>query len=1417
MVKRFSDISRTLIKRSGVSNASAGRIDPNPSAQITTEIKNIAKEASNRFTDIAKTKAIKDGLRDGKIYGVTFDHNNVPQYNKAETGGMFYQNAFEEAATIEYKNSIQDNIAKKIDDGYFSWAENPENLNDMDLLRTNMASGVAGILESVPNEFRNYAQNQANNRISSNLNNEYKKLASRKFNRLNENIKQRLINLTSEIANTTFDNEDERVNIKNAFDETLKAFTKLNFGLTDVAVSAEKDFNQASNINAFISTLFHYDKNGVLVNADKIEKVASVLNLSGESVTITDKDGKDLIIDNDFVLSKYNSDAVRNMLIERINKAKASSQEKKIKYQNYIIANQETYAQADRKLTDMMNNNSLNRENFEELKNNFQISNNINKDNTNVYDDDINSNNADIAFAKQKNDIIRRGEEYFSNINKNKEAVLRDLDIETLTDSIVDSSTSVETLTDSVDSLAKQYPGNKKIIALQNLIKNEPEALSVMRAIVPKLDDDTVTSQGLQALYNAIDTGTEMKEDYTFASKTYSSARLNQLFSGYEPVKEIVLKQLADRINTIKSDETVQKSAGVKIQNILTGNGSITNLSTVKPGDIDDAFNINLENVNIPFENIHSYINVADQNQREKNIETLVGITETYMEKTRHIPATIVDYLKSPYNDLEDFKAKVEFYSHLKRNNKYAYLVDAKQYPQLEVANALPTDSKFLETYLTSLRTFITMDEGAKNASVNTFLKSLDMENPNDATEAGKLKHIRNILFKKFETDNNQIEMERAYLDLKPALLEIGTIASFHNSRQGGNLDLEKLLFNTFEARLSTKIKPTEQVVDGATNKDDIEHSLVTDGLNFSKSGQLTEMFQPVKEVIDVVGGNSLFAGSTVAILNFLQDEDINFNITDGMKSNELEKLIRNQRGRLVEKYGDYYINPEQSTAEQTRIKMNASPITYNFASTEFKAEDFFRLSDRDGDTIHLIPGKTFKLEVVKENNKIQGYHLKLFGERTTAEDANSSNYVEYSYLTNREGEKILIPLHILMEDANNFFDKAAEDELLLEAESEKSRTIKFPAEETPDLGQLQPPAVRKYKAGFTKFTPIQEGENTLSTGQKIDLDKKELAYVNLHRVVLGSNNAIINQDGSYTTAKSSIIDVSTFIDSYQQDITPVKRYIVVPNVVPYTNKNGERKYRVIGNGEQELRDDFINELGGINKFPTYNTLEAAEAGERKMKKIMEEDLRFYKGEAQPELSFTVNKGKGRDMVVAGIRYILNLTAGNNEANRRFLIGLFGTESEFGKDKRTYKPNRISTGIAQMDKIYIDKETGEEVVGVFDDLKRRHTKELKQNNYGDAGTGLPPIFGKTVKKIEDGINADFPDLLKGKKFELKTLNYNDLDNPLVSIAMARLWLATQGATSTYNNPTDAYWLYKNVYNTNLKLDTKDKFIKYYNE
>ena len=186
-------------------------------------------------------------------------------------------------------------------------------------------------------------------------------------------------------------------------------------------------------------------------------------------------------------------------------------------------------------------------------------------------------------------------------------------------------------------------------------------------------------------------------------------------------------------------------------------------------------------------------------------------------------------------------------------------------------------------------------------------------------------------------------------------------------------------------------------------------------------------------------------------------------------------------------------------------------------------------------------------------------------------------------------------------------------------------------------------------------------------------------------------------------------------------------------------------------------------------------------------------------------------------MVVEGVNYILNLTANNNEANRRFMIATIGTESKFGTDERTYREGRVSTGIAQFDKITFDDETGEEIVGIFDDLKRRHSKELKANSYGMAGTGLPPIFGRTVKKIEDAINRDFPDLLNGRKFEVSKLNYNDLNNPLVSIAMLRLWMATQGATSTYDTPSEAYWLYKNVYNTNLKLNTQKKFENFWNE
>jgi len=186
-------------------------------------------------------------------------------------------------------------------------------------------------------------------------------------------------------------------------------------------------------------------------------------------------------------------------------------------------------------------------------------------------------------------------------------------------------------------------------------------------------------------------------------------------------------------------------------------------------------------------------------------------------------------------------------------------------------------------------------------------------------------------------------------------------------------------------------------------------------------------------------------------------------------------------------------------------------------------------------------------------------------------------------------------------------------------------------------------------------------------------------------------------------------------------------------------------------------------------------------------------------------------------MVREGIDYILNITANNNQTNRRFMYATLGTESEFGINKLTYKEGRVSTGIAQMDKITYDKN-GKEIVGIFDDLKRRHTKELNADTYGKAGTGLPPIVGRTIKKIEDAINRDFPDLLGGgKKFELKNLNYTDLDNPLVSMAMVRIWLSTQGALNSYDTPSEAYWLYKNNYNTNLKLDTQDKFEAFWNE
>ena len=178
------------------------------------------------------------------------------------------------------------------------------------------------------------------------------------------------------------------------------------------------------------------------------------------------------------------------------------------------------------------------------------------------------------------------------------------------------------------------------------------------------------------------------------------------------------------------------------------------------------------------------------------------------------------------------------------------------------------------------------------------------------------------------------------------------------------------------------------------------------------------------------------------------------------------------------------------------------------------------------------------------------------------------------------------------------------------------------------------------------------------------------------------------------------------------------------------------------------------------------------------------------------------------------VNVVLNWTAGNNDANRRFLMATLGTESDYGIDKRTYRPNRISTGMAQFDKIRYD-ENGEEIIAMFDDLKRRHKKELKASSYGKAGQ-LHPLFGKTVKKIEDGFNSEYPNLL-GKEFKFENLTYDDLNIPLVAVSVMRLWLTTQGATSTYDTAEEAYWLYKNKYNTKLAIDTEDKFIDYWNK
>ncbi len=1421
MVKRYSDLSRTLIKRTGTTNNNLGRIDASPVVQFANTVKNVADDARSRYTSLAKTKAIQDGVRDGKTQGITFDENNVPIYNKVETGGIFYQKAYEEAATVEYKESIQDTIAKKVDDGYRDWLETPESINDMDLLNSKMTAGVEGILEAVPDEFKNFSMSKANDRISSNLNNEYKKLASRKLNVLTNNLVTRLDNLTDEIANTTFDSAEMRGDITSRFEETLEKYVKLNFGETDLGIKKLKEFEEASNINAFIADIFHANDKGEYTNADKIQGIMDVLNYTGTGVTIKNSQGKDLNVDLDFVSNKFNSDATRSRIRERIGKA-LNIQNTKVN--NSLLMQEksiESFIKLNGELDIEINNNTLTEAGLKKILTELDTAFDDNAEATNISSDENAMIKARIAQLNYKDKIKQKSSKYFLDIeNANRKVILKRQE-EVILNKITDNNTPINELITEVSEQIKNDPKNKNLIATNELLK-DPDKVQIIRSLIPDKDSEIHNVGYLTKLKNAINDGSgDDKDTYTIGKKDYTAVDLQNLFVGSDTVKKQIVNQLSNIIQELNVIGKKNPTISQNLSDIYTGKIS-QRYTPAKKTEKNDHYNeVILKNNNIDFTNLDAYLNVEDKNLKKQNIGKLVDITHQYNTTLHHMPDVIYDYLGRPASNFEEFKTKTEFFTQLKRNNiTQEYFKDIDKYAKLEAASALPADSNFLQTYYTNVKNLYQLDKVSFDGYTNQMFSNIGMDNPQNQTNVAKQNFIKNMLFAEYKEKGNQVEMHTAYEQLKKGLVSIGTIAQYNNQIMGAEQDIEQLLKKTFEARLDTIIPPKDRFIQNEVFKSNTNVVNLTDRNDLFQDGTLShETYKKASKVITIAGGNSDFTNVTIAVINELKTREFDLNLTDGIEVSSIEKMINdNPKRRVNQKYGSNFVNPnEYSYLNSSKIKFNATPITDNLPSKDSLVKDIFTIQDKNENKIVLIPGKTFRLEAVKNKANItEGYKVVLQGSRTTAKDANSSAMVEHGTIKNASGQDLILPLDIMLHDNNNFLNQANTKELLLNRETLDARTTKEKVEADPNMTfNITAGKVEKYVPRFSKFTPLAVGDNTLSTKQVVNINQKELKYVNLHRIVLGSHNGILNEDGSITTIKGRIVETTDIVSTY--GAVPTKKYHLIPSVIAYTNKQNERVYREIQPGEEELLEDYIASVGGLDQFPSYSSEKEALTQERKIKKIIQDDYRAYKGMDQPNYSYTVDKAKGKDMVREGIDYILNITANNNQTNRRFMYASLGTESEFGINKLTYKEGRVSTGIAQMDKITYDKN-GKEIVGIFDDLKRRHTKELNADTYGKAGTGLPPIVGRTIKKIEDAINRDFPDLLGGgKKFELRNLTYGDLDNPLVSIAMVRIWLSTQGALSSYDTAPEAYWLYKNNYNTNLKLNTQNKFEAFWNE
>jgi len=1083
---------------------------------------------------------------------------------------------------------------------------------------------------------------------------------------------------------------------------------------------------------------------------------------------------------------------------------------------------QEMRQDISNQITKAKNNNQINEEFLKTIEDNIdtQFAENIMRNNIDT--DAIGYNKARIAMIDIKETARSQiNTEISKTLNANK-SVRVDESINEITTKILNDTSNLTKLKENTELLLLQNPNNTKLIELNNILL-DTEKIQTLRSIIPLEGDQLDNKDYLEGLYKAIDNGSsKSKRTYKFNGKDYTPDELNELFAGSDLIKSLTLKRIKDRLisyGNSGSSSSKNNANMAEFRDSLFGrnNKKSTSLTSKQKNEVFNPFIDSIEGVDI--KNLIPTLQAGTAEQQERKLKAVVAMVHNYADKGQELPDIILQSLRLPTNDFDVFKKQVEIFKGMADNpTTNSYFKDG-DFIKLRAAAGLPDDAETQNQYFTDMKSFFMMSDDQFKAFENSTLEKLGMETLSNSNVKREL-FIKNKVRDLFKGNYDEVVIDEAYSHVKKSLLSTLTLRNYYNKRENGKQDLEVALMNLVKPIINNTIPLDERIVLSESQYNSPAIASITNNPNLiAKDTYAHKFVKGVKNVIERAGGEAEHAMITIAILNHLKNgKGYTADIADGFEMLSIDESIE-----LNEELDRTLLAPVgPSDTQENKIEIISSPISDNFSNKTKSIEELFSFNDADtGKRISLIPNQTFVLEAVKnDDNSIFGYKILLKGKRNTALDANPTSMEYRSYILNPNGSHLVLPLHEMIQDNDIYLKEANIKKLLIQREKSKSRevvstgeiiTSTITGEPLPDKAITKTPKADV----FTDFEELDVGDNILSNDVKVNLTPQDIKYINRHRLILGANMHIVNDDGSVTTSRGEIISSTHQTSSYNNNVKTT--YHLVPSVIS-DFKNNKLVFREIEPGEEAVRESYIRSIGGLDQFPTYNTLEDAEAGERKLKKIISNDYKEFMGIYNPSLSFTQPKSRGRMVSLRGINTILGYTEGKNSTNRKYMMATLGTESDHGTNANTYKPNRVSFGIAQMDKIRIDPETQKEIVGVFDDLKRRHKKELNADKYGNAGTGLRQIFADTVKKIEDGINRDFPDMLgKNKKFIFKDLTYEDLNIPLASIAVLRLWVSTQGAKESYDTADEAYNMYKVFYNTRTDINTKDKFTKYWND